>query len=112
MRTELTSPANPKIKYVVKLRSCSTREQTGEMIVEGFRECRRALDEGYRPKAIFHCPELYLKNENEFLGALQCRLDMGIHYEGWDANDILAYLNTYLNYYYLNNTTYINKLKQ
>jgi TrmH family RNA methyltransferase len=35
------------------------------MIVEGFRECRRALDNGYRPTAIFHCPELYLKNENE-----------------------------------------------
>ena len=65
MRTELTSPANPKIKHVVKLRSCSTREETGEMIVEGFRECRRALDNGYRPGAIFHCPELYLKNENE-----------------------------------------------
>lgn len=65
MRTELTSPANPKIKHVVKLRSCSTREETGEMIVEGFRECRRALDNGYRPYAVFHCPELYLKNENE-----------------------------------------------
>lgn len=65
MRTELTSPANPKIKHVVKLRSCSEREETGEMIVEGFRECRRALDNGYRPKAIFHCPDLYLKNENE-----------------------------------------------
>ena len=65
MRTELTSPANPKIKYVVKLRSCATREETGEMIVEGFRECRRALDNGYRPHAIFHCPELYLKDENE-----------------------------------------------
>ena len=65
MRTELTSPANPKIKHVVKLRSCSTREETGEMIVEGFRECRRALDNGYRPGAIFRCPELYLKNENE-----------------------------------------------
>lgn len=65
MRTELTSPSNPKIKYVVKLRSCSTREETGEMIVEGFRECRRALDNGYRPRAIFHCPDLYLKNENE-----------------------------------------------
>ena len=62
---ELTSPANPKIKYVVKLRSCSFREETGEMIVEGFRECRRALDNGYRPHAIFNCPELYLKNENE-----------------------------------------------
>lgn len=35
------------------------------MIVEGYRECRRALDNGYRPHAIFHCPDLYLKNENE-----------------------------------------------
>ena len=35
------------------------------MIVEGYRECRRALDNGYRPHAIFHCPDLWLKNENE-----------------------------------------------
>lgn len=65
MNMEITSPANPKIKYVVKLRNCATREETGEMIVEGFRECRRALDNGYRPHALFHCPECYLKNENE-----------------------------------------------
>jgi len=62
---EITSPSNPKIKYVAKLRTCSVREETGEMIVEGFRECRRALDNGYRPHAVFTCPELYLKNENE-----------------------------------------------
>jgi TrmH family RNA methyltransferase len=62
---EISSPSNPKLKYVVKLRSCSTRESSGEMIVEGFRECRRALDNGYRPRAIFHCPDFYLKNENE-----------------------------------------------
>ncbi|MBP5284728.1 MAG: RNA methyltransferase, partial [Kiritimatiellae bacterium] len=62
---EITSPSNPKLKHVVKLRSCSTREEFGEMIVEGYRECRRALDAGYRPKALFCCPELYLKNENE-----------------------------------------------
>ena len=62
---DITSPSNPKLKYVVKLRSCATRESSGEMIVEGYRECRRALDCGYRPRAIFHCPELYLKNENE-----------------------------------------------
>ena len=62
---EITSAANPKIKYVVKLRSCSEREASGEMIVEGYRECRRALDNGYRPHAVFHCPDLYLKNENE-----------------------------------------------
>jgi TrmH family RNA methyltransferase len=62
---EISSLSNPKLKYVVKLRSCSARESTGEMIVEGFRECRRALDNGYRPRAIFHCPDFYLKNENE-----------------------------------------------
>ena len=62
---DITSPSNPKLKYVVKLRSCSTREESGEMIVEGYRECRRALDNGYRPRAIFHCPDFYLKNENE-----------------------------------------------
>ena len=62
---EISSPSNPKLKYVVRLRSCSTRESSGEMIVEGFRECRRALDNGYRPRAIFHCPGFYLKNENE-----------------------------------------------
>ena len=32
---EITSPSNPKLKHVVKLRSCSTREESGEMIVEG-----------------------------------------------------------------------------
>ena len=62
---DITSPSNPKLKYVVRLRSCSTREESGEMIVEGYRECRRALDLGYRPRAIFHCPDLYLKSENE-----------------------------------------------
>ena len=62
---EITSPSNPKLKYVVKLRTCAVREETGEMIVEGYRECRRALDNGYRPRAIFHCPDFYLKNENE-----------------------------------------------
>ncbi len=62
---EITSPSNPKLKYVVKLRNCSTREESGEMIVEGYRECRRALDNGYKPRAIFYCQELYLKNENE-----------------------------------------------
>ena len=62
---ELNSPHNPKLKYVVKLRTCSERQESGEMIVEGYRECRRALDAGYRPHAMFHCPDCYLKGENE-----------------------------------------------
>ena len=62
---DITSPSNPKLKYVVRLRTCAAREESGEMIVEGYRECRRALDNGYRPRAVFHCPDFYLKNENE-----------------------------------------------
>ena len=69
---EITSPANPKLKYVVRLRSCSEREESGEMIVEGYRECRRALDNGYRPRALFHCPEFYLKNEHEPALVAEC----------------------------------------
>ena len=62
---EITSFSNPKIKHVVRLRNRRDRDEAGEMIVEGYRECRRALDAGYRPKALFHCPEMYLKNEHE-----------------------------------------------
>lgn len=43
----------------------------------------------------------YLKLNDEFTGSLQCRLDMGIHYEGWDANKVLEFLNNYSNQYTL-----------
>ena len=69
---DITSPSNPKLKHVVKLRSCAARTESGEMIVEGYRECRRALDAGYRPGAIFHCPGFYLKNENEARLVAEC----------------------------------------
>ncbi len=57
---ELTSPSNPRIKRVVKLRSRAFREETREMIVEGYRECRRALDNGYRPYAIYHLSLIHI----------------------------------------------------
>ena len=43
----------------------------------------------------------YLKLNKEVIGALQCRLDMGIHYEGWDVNKVLQYLNKYSKNYTL-----------
>jgi TrmH family RNA methyltransferase len=69
---DITSPSNPKLKHVVRLRTCSEREASGEMIVEGYRECRRALDGGYVPHAVFHCPDFYLKNENEPALVAEC----------------------------------------
>ncbi len=43
----------------------------------------------------------YLKLNDEVLGALQCRLDMGIHYEGWNAQKVLDCLNKYSSNYTL-----------
>ncbi len=41
----------------------------------------------------------YLKANDELIGAINSRLDMGIHYEGWDADQTLTFLNSYLQGY-------------
>ena len=61
----ITSPANPRVKTVVKLRQRSHRDALGLMLIEGYRELKRALDQGYRPTQLFHCAELFLKGTNE-----------------------------------------------
>lgn len=69
---EITSLANAKIKDVVRLRQRSHRDDAGLMLVEGYREIHRALDHGYKPTALFYCPELWLKHENEPALVAQC----------------------------------------
>jgi len=61
----ITSLTNPKVKHIVKLRQRSHRDEAGQMLIEGYRECKRALDNGYVPQMIFFCEDLYLKNLNE-----------------------------------------------
>jgi RNA methyltransferase, TrmH family len=70
---EITSLANSRIKHAVKLRQRSYRDAAGEMLIEGYRECRRALDHGCIPKTLFHCEKLYLKNVNEPSLVNECR---------------------------------------
>jgi len=41
----------------------------------------------------------YLKNYDILNGVLTARLDLGIHYEGWDAEDILEYMSKYFSNY-------------
>lgn len=62
---EITSLANPKVKNVVKLRQRSHRDELKQMISEGYREIKRALDYGYAPVQLFYCEELFLKGINE-----------------------------------------------
>ncbi|MGI5867830.1 MAG: TrmH family RNA methyltransferase [Kiritimatiellia bacterium] len=57
---EITSPANPKIKEIAKLRQRSHRDAAGALLVEGYREIKRALDNGYKPRQIVVCPALYM----------------------------------------------------
>lgn len=70
---EITSLSNPKVKHAVKLRQRPYRDETGLMLVEGYRECRRALDHAYQPAMLFYCEELWLKNEHEPDIVRECR---------------------------------------
>jgi TrmH family RNA methyltransferase len=63
----ISSLANPHIKNVVKLRQRSHRDELGLMIVEGYRELKRALDNKHFPTQLFFCKDLF-QGENE--GAL------------------------------------------
>ncbi|HOE61358.1 MAG TPA: RNA methyltransferase [Kiritimatiellia bacterium] len=69
----ISSFANPRVKHAVRLRQRSFRDETGQMLIEGYRECKRALDHGYRPQILFCCEELYLKNLNEPEIVRRCR---------------------------------------
>lgn len=60
----LTSLQNPKVKQVVKLRDRSHRDEENLLLIEGYREVKRALDNRWNPTALFFCPALYQgKNE-------------------------------------------------
>ena len=60
----LTSLQNPLVKEVVRLRQRSHRDDSGRLIVEGYRELKRALDNHVPVLELFHCPALYQgKNE-------------------------------------------------
>ncbi len=62
--TCLTSLQNPRVKYVVKLRKRANRDAEGVLLIEGYRELKRALDNGVRPRSLFVCPDWFL-GENE-----------------------------------------------
>ena len=58
--TEISSPANPRIKALVRLRKRRERDREGRFLIEGFREISRALDAGVNIGELYVCPEMYL----------------------------------------------------
>ena len=61
---KITSLQNPRVKQLVKLRERRDRDDAGLFLIEGYREVRRALEKGVRPKEFYFCPEWFL-GENE-----------------------------------------------
>ena len=55
----ITSPSNPRVKRVVKLRQRSHRDSLGLLLIEGGRDLERALDGGHVPHTLFTCPALH-----------------------------------------------------
>jgi len=56
---DITSPQNPRIKHLVRLRDDKRiRKQEGLMLVEGWNEIQFALEAGYKPQTILSAPEL------------------------------------------------------
>lgn len=60
----ITSLQNPRVKDVVRYRRRPHRDEAGVILVEGYREILRALDNGRAPTELFACPPLY-QGENE-----------------------------------------------
>lgn len=54
----ITSPQNPRVKQVVRLRDRRHREREGLMLVEGREELALALAGGARPQTLYVCPAL------------------------------------------------------
>jgi len=69
---DITSLHNPRVKNVVKLRQRADRDEQGLLIVEGYRELKRALENNRRPVSLFYCHDFFLGN-NEPALINQCR---------------------------------------
>ncbi len=56
----VTSPTNPKVKRLVRLRNRRNRDAEGVFLIEGFRELSRAADTGTRIDELYVCEDLFL----------------------------------------------------
>ncbi|MBA2699191.1 MAG: RNA methyltransferase [Nocardioidaceae bacterium] len=55
---QITSPTNPRVKWLVSLRKRRTRDGEGVTLIEGYDELRLALDAGVSLRTLFYCPDL------------------------------------------------------
>jgi RNA methyltransferase, TrmH family len=68
----IASLQNARVKEVVKLRQRSHRDELGLMLIEGYRELKRAMDNRHVPTALLYCPAFY-QGANEPALIERCR---------------------------------------
>lgn len=56
----ITSPANPRVKRLVRLRSRRHRDREGVFLIEGFRELEKAAGAGVAVDELYVCEDLFL----------------------------------------------------
>jgi RNA methyltransferase, TrmH family len=69
---KITSLTNPRVKDLVRLRQRSHRDEAGRMLIEGYREILRALNNRHNPHELYVCAELF-QGVNEPALIEQCR---------------------------------------
>lgn len=70
--TVITSVQNARVKDIARLRTRRHRDDENILLIEGYRELLRALDNQWNPHTLFFCRELFLgENEDALIG--RCR---------------------------------------
>lgn len=68
----ITSLQNPRVKQLVKLRDRRPRDEAGLFLIEGYREVKRALEAGVKPRELYAGPDWFLgENEAALIDAAQ-----------------------------------------
>lgn len=68
----ITSPQNPRVKNLVKLRDRRHRDRSGRFLIEGYRELKRALENKTTVEELFFSPEWFMgENENALIQAAE-----------------------------------------
>lgn len=69
----ITSPANPRLKALVRLRRRRTRDEQGVSVVDGGEELLLALDSGVRPRVVYYCRDLMRDPDTQFAAVERAR---------------------------------------
>jgi TrmH family RNA methyltransferase len=74
---KLTSPQNPQVKALIRLRHRRARDQQGLTVIEEPLVLRRAWESGYPLQTVFFCPEQMSSQARELLEDLRAAVQVG-----------------------------------